>query len=379
MMGLRALVSLALIFSLEAADCHVEDEVSLLQVASQLNPVELVSAQSSALAYELEMALRPERPQKEYHCLMHYKAGTDFCKQAASFVTNQSRDMGRMLPEIYEDEGATEFAVKDEQMKAPRKSCMMHIVRNPFDLAVSSYLYSKADLSREYYFNKPFGQAVEDDLKGCTPGFIAGRMSDWCEDRPEKYPMVLFHRAMAKIYMNSSTGYLTKILPTAKPEEIYSDYLRRVPPEAGLLASSIFVTEASYEPMKFAKDYISNSNQWCSTNVCFSELYDDCHGMWDKVLKAWQIDEPDFTPMLNATTKACPKESIWAKLHASTHVAKEKKLDHPPLHELVQLLRKVDKEHLNGQLAQLESDLGCGSSSNYRPPSKEPNPILLGH
>merc|ERR1719446_578010 len=101
-----------------------------------------------------------------------------------------------MLPEIYEDEGATEFASQDEQMKTPRKACMMHIMRNPFDLAVSSYLYSKADLSREYYMSKPFGQTVEDDLEGCTPGFIAGRMSDWCKERPEKYPMVLFHRAM---------------------------------------------------------------------------------------------------------------------------------------------------------------------------------------
>ncbi|MAD19025.1 MAG: hypothetical protein CMJ52_02245 [Planctomycetaceae bacterium] len=73
--------------------------------------------------------------------------------------------------------------------------------------------------------------------------------------------------------------------------------------------------------MRFTKNYIAqDTKQWCSTNVCFSELYDDCHGMWDKVLKAWQIDEPDFTPMLGAAVKACPNESLWAKLHASTHV-----------------------------------------------------------
>jgi len=311
----------------------------------------------------------------ELHCLHHYKAGTDFCKSAASGIDNYTKDSGVKLPMLLLDEGRMEFVQyglpdRHNLMKTPTRACFMNFMRNPFDLVVSSYLFSMSVPHWESYLSKTFGRSVKEDLNGCEPVMGGGRMSDWCNEKPVHFGMSLFHQALAKIFFNSSSGPLADELPDAEAEELYPQYLRRVDTDAGLLASSVFVNDVALEPMRWSKDYVHQNAKAkeCSANVCFAELYNDCRGMWERVLTAWGIGDKDYKPMIEAVMAACPSQNTWAEQHSSAYEAKRHNIGHPPLHELVQRLRKLDRIHLNGKLALLEQHLGCTSSGKYLQP-----------
>lgn len=364
-----------------APACEIDDEVSLLQVTStgraqESHNLERERGQETSFgrtrntSQDAMDTLVELFDGKEYHCLHHYKAGTDFCKEASAFIANESERINLTLPHFYPDEGAMEFALDPELMKTPTPRCFASFYRNPFDLVVSSYLFDMAAPKIESYLTRPFGQALQLDSDGCTPGFLVGRMSNWCKDKPKNYASALFHRSISQIYLKSHSGKFSTLLPKADANESYPEYLQRVPLESGLLAASMFVNDSSLKPMQFSKDYLERSGELdgCSTEACFTELYDDCDGLWERIMSKWGIKEPIYTPMLNAARQACPGRSEWAKHHSSTDTATRSKLTYKPLHEMVAQLREIDRKHLGSQLAAVEKQLGCGSSGSYKSP-----------
>jgi len=301
--------------------------------------------------------------QREYHLLLHHKAGTGFCLEASSHVSNLSRHVDG-LPELFVPQGTMEFGVNSSMMRTPKPACFANIVRNPFDLVVSLYMYNLAAPADEDYLRKAFGRAVEEDIDGCEPLFKDGRMNDWCKDSPQKYGTALFHRSIAQVFLGSVSGPVADHLPDASANESFPEYLQRVDVDAGLIASSVFASDVVLKPMRFAKDNMKM--QSCSTDVCFSELYDNCKNMWQRVFQAWNISEPQYSSLVSAAAKACPDQSRYAQLHSSKATAERRNISHPPLHEMVKRLRKLDRLHLNGTISALEEHLGCPSSGKYR-------------
>lgn len=243
-------------------------------------------------------------------------------------------------------------------MQTASPKCIAHIVRNPFEVVVSGYMYHMG--GSEAWTGLPFSNAgTSCNWKWFSP--IVEEVSQEAENCYGSYC-----KSVAQVMHNSFSGEASSWLPDADPSETYSDYLSRVNATAGLVAESIWVVNSSLAPMRFVYDVVEGTT--CSLNICLSEFYDNCESTWRRVLAAWEIPEPQFTALLEGAMQSCPRTSERAKLHSSADMAKSSDIAHPPEHEMMAITRKMDRLLFSGRMAALEEHLGCPARGKYRSP-----------
>merc|ERR1719310_2529636 len=237
------------------------------------------------------------------------------------------------------------WATSESEIPDPmEKSCFLHIVRNPFEMIVSGYLYHKAE--SEDWVLKPFGQAVAETIQNNVTRDSA---AEWL---PKAY------LGIAQVFNESRNGPLSDWLPDAQSDERFADYLNRLDPDRGLVVEYILAREFSLPSMLFTYDWVAEHS--CSLNVCLHSFYDECSAVWQRVLQTWQIQEPQYSSLLHAVEKSCPNVSNQTIPHSSGHLAREYDKNHeknhelPPEHELVNRLRDLDKKKLNRTIAHME-------------------------
>jgi len=248
------------------------------------------------------------------------------------------------------------WATSELELPDPmEKSCFLHIVRNPFEMLVSGYLYHKAE--SEDWLLETFGQALADyKCDAC------GADASW---KSKAY------NGMAQVFNESRNGPLSDWLPDAQSDERFPDYLNRLGPDRGLVVEYILAREFNLPPMLFTLDWVAQHS--CSLNVCLDSFYEQCSDVWQRVFQTWQIQEPHYSSLLHAVEKSCPHVSNQTLMHSSGHLAHEyeqkheKNDGHPPEHELVNRLRDLDQKWLNGTIAQMEKEMSlCQVSGKYK-------------
>mmetsp|Transcript_14616 Transcript_14616/g.25889 ORF Transcript_14616/g.25889 Transcript_14616/m.25889 type:complete len:398 (+) Transcript_14616:30-1223(+) len=243
-------------------------------------------------------------------------------------------------------------ATDESEMKSEEEGCLLHLGRNPFEMTVSGYLYHKAET--EDWLLTTFRDALAGD-DGCPPP------SSW---------FCLVNRGIANVFRESRSGPLSDWLPDAEPEETLPGYMKRVDLDTGLVAQFILDRDYSLASLRFTYDYVASHS--CSVNVCYNEFHDQCQGAWQRVLKLWQIPEPQYSQMLDAVLGSCPKRSHQVWVHSSSNRSDFVNLEHPPLYDMLMRLRELDRQMLNGTLADLEEHVHeCHLSSRYAAPEDE--------
>jgi len=338
--------------------CEDDDQVCMLQGSTRSS-----SPHHSSIARKVASWRK-----REYHLVPHHKCGSAMTNQAAEHMRKalaEHSGSGLPPPVLQKDPETMGLAFDSSMMQTPAPSCFAQFGRNPFEIVVSGYLYHMAVTGPETWLLQPFGATAED----CEPSFIKGRMINECKaDSKTSYGAHVLRRGVAQVFNSSRSGSISAVLPDAKEYETYPQYLKRIDLDAGLLAESIWASDATLAPMRFTNDFMKS--QPCSINVCFGEFYEDCGATWARVLRAWQLPEPEYSAMLNAAKKSCPHAAQNHVLaHSSNGWMKRQGLTHPPEHMLVKHLREMDRLHLNGKLAALEKHLGCLVSGKYTEPA----------
>lgn len=222
-------------------------------------------------------------------------------------------------------------------MQTVTPTCFAHVARNPFEMVVSAYLYDTA--GAEHYASISFGRAAEECLGGCM------EFGEWQNGRMTKDDMQSLQLRWSRYttahvdstpclccgaaqVFNSSVAYRGRArnptrLPRAKASETYAGYLKRVDLDAGLVASFIFSSNYSLAPMRFVNDLIKS--QHCSIQMCFEDFYSNCTSTWQRLMRAWEIPQPQRDAMLHAATRSCPGVDPKAVLHSSDAHMEEKK------------------------------------------------------
>lgn len=352
----------------------------------------LLQVSSRAELHDSSLSAAAAWQDREFHLVPHHKTGTVMTHEAAeNMMLAGLNATSEQLPNGVREEDVVEATYSDtlEEIVSPSDlpvpwieasmngmgmatttsmmetsaspKCIAHISRNPFEVIASGYIYHKAgseawlgvsfddagkDCHWEYYM--PIKQAVPDEQKSC--------FGTYC-------------KSMAQIMHSSHSGSLADFLPDASPSESYSDYLNRVNLTEGLIAESLWVVNSTFAPMRFVHDYAADHP--CSTNVCLSEFSDDCLSSWQRILSAWEMPEPQYSILLEGAMKSCPRTSQQARDHSSASIAEESNVAHEPEHEMVTLLRELDRLHFNGRIAAFEEHLGCPVSGKYKELSED--------
>lgn len=282
---------------------------------------------------------------REYYVFAQHKAGWMMTHEAATNMNNA----GFPVHDTHSIPWATsptqmetdKMLVTDANGASVADTCFLHVARNPFEMLVSGYLYHMA--AAEPWLLNSFEQAGS-----ISKGY---------------FPEVYGSRGTADVFNSSHSGYYSAWLPEAKAEETFPEYLRRVDLDAGLIAEFIWASNTSLAAMRFSTRYIEKSQ--CSTNICYNKFLENCTFAWERVLRTWEIQEPDYSTMLGAANKSCPGVNGlgW---HSSQNEMTQKGLTHKPVNELVSRLRDLDHLVLNGTVAALEDHLGCLLSERYR-------------
>jgi hypothetical protein len=329
---------------------------------------------------------------KEYALVAQHKSGTQMCGQAKrgwgqvqtetdENVNMFSGDSESKVPYFTSPWNTMGFAINDKMMMTPRQHCILHVMRNPFEMLVSGYLYHKA--GAEEWTSSRFGTAMANSQPP-KPRFYKGRMSMWTDDDvnspdyvkdardfAEHKPLSkvygywghLFLHGMAKVMNASSAPPLNQIMPEASANESYSQYLQRAGIDAGLIANAIWANITSLGSMKFVHDYAES--QQCSLSICLHDFYKDCEATWRRIVTTWEIPERYHGLLVAGANESCPLVSEETKKHSSAEWSKKEKITHPPLHALIARLRELDKSLFNGTIAQLEASQSCPVSEHY--------------
>lgn len=341
------------------------------------NPTEKISETSDQTCM-LQGALRHSRgmaedlplwQQREYHLIPHHKSGSAMCHQAAHAMERSTMRAGMHPLRLHNSPETMGLALNSLMLQTPKPKCMAHITRNPFEMVVSGYLYHMAVSGAETWLHKPLGQVAKEYSDPCKPSFSGGRMLNYCEDgNKHTYAESVYWRGGAQVFNSSKSGSIAAWLPAVMADETYPGYLKRIGLDGGLIASSIWASDANFAPMRFTSDYVES--QPCSINVCFEDFYKDCKTSWERVLRAWGIPESQAGGLLKAAMKSCPDSNPLARKHSSSRWMKKKGLPHLPEHLMVKRLRELDRVVLNGTIAALERHLGCSVSRKYEEPAK---------
>jgi hypothetical protein len=286
----------------------------------------------------------------------------------AAGMTSALVESGLSAPLIESDPNIMGHAVSPSMLQTPGQSCLAHLARNPFEIVVSGHPYHMAE--SEPFLLDSFGQAVKIDHDGCEPVFTGGQAHFTCKNKEtsaRRYGQFTKYRSIAEVFRNSISGPLSTWLPDVSLDETYPEYLKRVDLNASLIAEFIFASGESLMPMSFAQNF--TQSQPCSLNVCFNEFYDDCNATCHRVLGAWQIQEPQYSAMLRGAMLACPGVDPSAETHSSDAQMRSQNITQKPEHELVKLLRELDRLLLNGTLAAQELNLGCPVGGKYAEPA----------
>jgi hypothetical protein len=282
-------------------------------------------------------------------------------------------------------------------------------------MVVSGLLYNAAE--SEPWLQETFAQMLEEESHGCEPlvglckqtseegkpqdaecrhfeESLDGRLSWACKDTKwpkvdvkgmPSYPRVdgrvpfcsgtlwcsRLLRGGAQVFHSSRTGSLAAWLPDAELHETYPEYLQRLDTNTSLLAEAVMASHSTLEHMRFGYDFAESKP--CSVNTCFNEFYENCTSTWGRVLSAWEIPSPERSAMLQSVVQSCPEVSNGAVEHSSSEMMKDKGLKHLPSYELVERLKDIDRQLLDGSLAALEEHLNCHVSGKYRKPALDSN------
>jgi hypothetical protein len=279
--------------------------------------------------------------------LAHHKGGWEMSHQAAVAMAGAADEPdSRIYVNLTHS-----FAISPEELATPKASCWLHIIRNPFEMIASAYVYHAA--GSEGWLFTPFG-SVAGRLAESTPAFRH------------------VYEGITQVMDNSISGPLDW-LPDPKADENYPQWLRRVDLDDGLLAEAIGPTNKSLSSLEFTDGLFRTESQSCNVDMCFNKFYEDCNASWHQVLNAWQIPENRSHRMHTAVMKSCPDESPQTEKHSSDYKGHLSNFTHPPEHELVQRLRELDRLHLGGRIAEMEKRFNCPVSGKYVGPASGEN------
>jgi hypothetical protein len=316
-----------------------------------------------------------EWKQKRYHLVPHHKAGSEMCREAAAKMNgamNLSRDL---YPQLMHD-GPHEdnliqysaftmgYALDESYMQTPWPACFVQEGRNPFEMVVSGYKYHMA--AAEPWCKTSFKDALQ-NTSGCQQTFVNGRMVPSCGAWPKHWPLKNAYEGLQKLYDSSRYGALAPRLPDIRLTESYSQYLSRLSVEDGLLAEAVFASHMSLEKMRWTYEW--TAKQPCSTNVCYNDFFEDCHGTWERVMQVWCIPSPENSIMQDAAAESCPTTSASAKKHSGESqlsTGRHSNSTDLPSSEMVKLVKDLDQELLNGEIADIDRRINCPLSPGYR-------------
>lgn len=243
-----------------------------------------------------------------------------------------------------------------EMSVANYSKCFLHFCRNPFEMVVSGYMYHRAN--SESWLLRSFDNATS-TLAETYPGGCQAGESFKC----------LALRGIDQVFHNSMSGSLSALLPNAKANDTFPTYLNYIDLDAGLIAEYIWASNFSLASMDFTSGFMMDTS--CKLNVCFHDFYENCRATWEHIFQAWQlpVPEPHYSAALDEVTRSCPDVTLAAQLHSSRSMMKSKKiLEEVPEHQMIARLRELDRRHLHGKLAAMETHLGCPVSRRYREP-----------
>lgn len=285
---------------------------------------------------------------KRYSMLKYRKAGWEMT--SAAFESMKQAELRMMLSDV-----AVPMSIElrgDKSLdELDLSRCYGQFVRNPFEMVVSGYLYDMA--SAEPFTLKKFG-TVKDRCMDLIPG-----TDEW------DYKHCREMSSVFQVFSGSRSGPLSALLLDAKLDESFSEYLRRVDVNTGLLAEYIFAQSNTLNVMRDSNSFL-DSFPHCSMRLCFNDFYDDCNHTWQRLFQTWAFPEPQKSAMLLAAAKSCPETDSNAHDHDSSELVSQLNISHPPESEMVRRLRKLDLLHLNGALHALEEHLGCPVSGRYK-------------
>lgn len=296
----------------------------------------------------------------EYVLIPHHKSGTVMSRRAADFISSLPAPLGLSVKAADMTMG---FATDASMVQTARPLCLAQMGRNPFEMIVSGFLYHRSSAEVNGFKTAPFHQVIAADHESCEHWNEKGEMSLYCKGSKRLYGDWIYYHSIARVFRSSLAGPLSERLPDANPSESYPDYLKRIDWDAGLLAEFVFATNHSLEPMQFTFDFAASHP--CGINVCFGEFYDNCGAAWQRLLQSWRVPEgQQHNAILGAAQMSCPQVDKEAGEHSS--IAPRDDLRHPPLEQMVQRLRELDRLVLHGKIAALEQHVGCPLSENYR-------------
>jgi hypothetical protein len=330
---------------------------------------------------------------KEYILVAHHKTGTVMGGQARQGLRKSIETgaiykalnlaLGENLLPLFKAPWATlGLATNDKMVQTPRQHCILHLMRNPFEIIVSGYLYHRS--TAEEWTTTRFGTAVANQSQPPKPKYENGRMSLWTygeenssdyvtsvrefEEHPPKsktfgYYGHMYAHGIARVMEESSAPPFNTFMPEPNASETFSQYLQRAGTDGGLIANAIWANLTTLTPMDFLHDYVEP--QQCSLNVCLSEFYSDCEATWKKIFTTWQIPTKYHHLLFDGAEVSCPLVSKETKKHSSENWAEDKEIDHPPLHELIERMRELDHLVFNGTFSLLEASQSCSVSDHY--------------
>jgi hypothetical protein len=279
---------------------------------------------------------------RDYVLLAHHKGGWEMSHLAAAAMAGVADEPDSL---IY-DNITHSFAIDPAEIATPKASCWLHVIRNPFEMIVSAYVYHAA--GSEEWANTPFGRYP-------NKSYLASMRHHLKE-------------GLIQMRDNAISGPLDW-LPDPTANESYAQWLRRVDLDDGLLAEAIGVTNKSLSSLEFTNGFLTTESQSCNVKMCFINFYEHCNASWHQVLNAWQIPENRSHRMHTAATSSCPGVSPIAAKHSSDNKGNGADFKHPPEHEMVQRLRELDRLHLGGRIAEVEKRFNCPVFGKYAGPT----------
>jgi hypothetical protein len=327
--------------------------------------------QEMALPYP--HGLKEDWASKEYHLVPHHKCGSEMMMEAAHEMNKalkRHKTKHEHVPTVYRSSYTMGYGLNESFMQTPRPACYLQNARNPFEVVVSGYVYHMA--ASEPWCNESM-RTMTKDVSHCLQYIKGGRMQFPCKPvgktlkkpgYPGIWPLRTAHESIASVYHNSRAGPYADALPDAQLDESFSDYLSRVDTAQGLLAEYVFASHMSLPRMRWTHDFVETKP--CSINTCYSSYYKDCDAQWQRVMDAWEIPESHRSVMLEGAKVSCPLTSSKEQAHSGAdHLEQKDMMVEMPASEMVTLLKQIDRDQLNGELAALDDHVQCPLSSKY--------------
>eukprot|EP00747_Dinoflagellata_sp_TGD_P218323 gnl/TRDRNA2_/TRDRNA2_90600_c0_seq1.p1 gnl/TRDRNA2_/TRDRNA2_90600_c0~~gnl/TRDRNA2_/TRDRNA2_90600_c0_seq1.p1 ORF type:complete len:373 (+),score=7.34 gnl/TRDRNA2_/TRDRNA2_90600_c0_seq1:33-1151(+) len=324
---------------------------------------------------------------REYHIIAFRKTGTVLCIDAENILSGLLDNVAGLAsdfkpPLVVCSYNTMAYAIESSMMLTPKPSSFVYLARNPFEMVVSGYLYAIGGGDGEDRL--PFEQGqfhVENFCNACKPSFTNSRMGIFCNGSdfqgPET-PISWSHKyAVCQLLSGMVSAFKASLLdtwsgPHAHAHETRSEYLNRVPLDAGLISEFLFFSHSVFPPMRFTKDFLKSGRkanthtQAHTTYICFHEFYENCTDVWQRVMRAWQVPKRLYSHMVHAAEYACPHKSSSVLGHSTSSELMKSKNITLPKYEILSRLRELDRIFLNGTIAALEDYLDCPVSRSYK-------------